>query len=78
MPNARREAPEVVYCDSPYAVGDASDAIIVVTEWNEFKQLDMARLRQSMRQPVLVDGRNIYEPAAMRALGFTYVGIGRG
>jgi len=78
MPNARRELPAIVYCDDAYAVAAGSDALVIVSEWNEFKQLDMARIRESMRQPVLVDGRNIYEPAAMKVLGFTYLGIGRG
>ncbi len=76
--NARRDLPDITYCDSPYAVAADSDALVVVTEWNEFKQLDMARIKDSMTQPVLLDGRNIYEPATMKALGFTYLGIGRG
>jgi UDPglucose 6-dehydrogenase len=50
----------------------------VVTEWNEFKQLDLARLKSMMRQPVVVDGRNIYDPAVMRRHGFQYRGMGRG
>jgi UDPglucose 6-dehydrogenase len=78
MDNARRDMPDITYCDDPYGVAAGSDALVIVTEWNEFKQLDMARIRESMRQPVLLDGRNIYEPSAMRALGFTYLGIGRG
>jgi UDPglucose 6-dehydrogenase len=49
-----------------------------MTPWNEFKNLDMERICKSMRQPVLIDGRNLYEPAEMRTLGFTYRGIGRG
>jgi len=52
--------------------------VVVVTDWNEFKQLDMARLRDLMKQPVVVDGRNIYDPAQMAALGFRYRGFGRG
>jgi UDPglucose 6-dehydrogenase len=51
---------------------------VIVTEWNEFKQLDLERLRHSMRQPILVDGRNIYNPAQMQRLGFQYRGMGRG
>jgi UDPglucose 6-dehydrogenase len=77
MANARRDLPDITYCDDPYAVAVDSDALVVITEWNEFKQLDMARVKQSMRRPVLVDGRNIYEPDAMRELGFTYLSIGR-
>jgi hypothetical protein len=50
----------------------------VVTDWNEFKHLDMARIRASMAQPVLIDGRNIYEPTKIQGLGFVFRGIGRG
>jgi len=60
-----------------YAVAAGADALVLVTEWNEFRQLDMARIKQLMRRPVIVDGRNIYDPALMRSLGFTYRGIGR-
>jgi UDPglucose 6-dehydrogenase len=74
---ARGILPELDYLDSAYAVADGADALIVVTEWNEFRNLDLARIRLSMRQPALVDGRNIYDPAAMRELGFVYRGIGR-
>jgi UDPglucose 6-dehydrogenase len=50
----------------------------LVTEWNEFKQLDMRRLRAGMAFPLLVDGRNVHDPASMTALGFIYIGVGRG
>jgi UDPglucose 6-dehydrogenase len=50
---------------------------VVVTEWNEFRHLDLVRLKRAMRRPVVVDGRNIYDPAQMRRLGFVYRGIGR-
>jgi len=74
---ARAILPEVDYRPDPYAVAKGADALVVVTEWNEFRNLDLARIKQSMRQPVLVDGRNIYDPADMRELGFVYRGIGR-
>jgi UDPglucose 6-dehydrogenase len=77
MNNARSVIEQVVYCDSAYDVADGADALILVTEWNEFKQLDMARIARSMRQRVLFDGRNIYDPVKLRALGFVYRGIGR-
>ena len=54
------------------------DALVVVTEWNEFKQLDLQRIRDLMRRPVLFDGRNIYDPVMIRQLGFEYRGVGRG
>lgn len=68
----------VTLCEDPYDVAKDADALVVVTEWNEFKQLDMRRVREEMRRPVLLDGRNIYDPAVMRGLGFVYIGIGRG
>jgi UDPglucose 6-dehydrogenase len=75
---AREIMPEVTYCDDAYEAAKGSDALVVVTDWNEFKHLDMARIRASMAQPVLIDGRNIYEPTKMQAFGFMFRGIGRG
>ena len=69
--------PELEYAKDAYELAAGADALVVVTEWNEFKHLDMARLKTSMRKPVVIDGRNIYVPATMRELGFTYRGIGR-
>jgi UDPglucose 6-dehydrogenase len=70
--------PEVKMADDPYSMAAGCDAVIVCTEWNEFKQLDLVRLREAMRDPIVVDGRNIYEPAEMARLGFRYRGMGRG
>ncbi len=78
MDNARRILPEVEMMPDPYALAQGADALMVVTEWNEFKQLDLERIRDAMRQPVLFDGRNIYDPARMAELGFVYRGVGRG
>ncbi|MGC9523014.1 MAG: UDP-glucose dehydrogenase family protein, partial [Anaerolineae bacterium] len=64
--------------DSAYAVAEGADALILITEWNEFKNLDLERVKRSMAEPVLVDGRNIWDPAKARELGFRYSGIGRG
>ena len=69
--------PDVEYLGSAYEVADGADAIVVVTEWNEFRHLDLHRVKASMRRPIVVDGRNIYDPALMREIGFTYRGIGR-
>ncbi|MFQ5886962.1 MAG: UDP-glucose dehydrogenase family protein, partial [Anaerolineae bacterium] len=69
---------DVTYCSDPYQVAEASDALIVVTEWNEFRHLDMVRIKELMRQPVLIDGRNIYDPQKLGELGFIYRGVGRG
>jgi UDPglucose 6-dehydrogenase len=78
MDNARHHLPSVVMVDDPYKLAAKCDALVVVTEWNEFKNLDLARIHDAMKTPVLFDGRNVYEPKEMRALGFTYRGIGRG
>src|SRR5713101_8220291 len=77
MEGARVKLPAVEYTKDAYAVAAGADALVVVTEWNEFRHLDMARVKASMRRPVIVDGRNIYDPAVMRGHGFTYRGIGR-
>ncbi|TMC80706.1 MAG: UDP-glucose/GDP-mannose dehydrogenase family protein [Chloroflexi bacterium] len=74
---SRMLVPEVDYLMDAYEVAEGADAIVLITEWNEFRQLDMARVQQLMRRPVIVDGRNIYDPETMRGLGFTYRGIGR-
>lgn len=76
--NTAREMPEIVMCSNPYEVAQDADAIVVATPWNEFKQLDLNRLRDIMRKPVMVDGRNMYDPIRMRDLGWQYRGVGRG
>jgi UDPglucose 6-dehydrogenase len=78
MEGAKRIMPDVTYCADPYQVAEGSDALIVVTEWNEFKHLDMVRIKELMRQPILIDGRNIYDPQKVSELGFIYRGVGRG
>lgn len=75
---AVRVMPDVVMCKSAYELAEGCDALVVMTEWNEFKQLDLARVRSLMRTPVIVDGRNVYEPQTMLEAGFLYRGIGRG
>jgi UDPglucose 6-dehydrogenase len=74
---ARALLPDIEYSADAYAVADGADALVLVTEWNEFRFLDLARIKGSMRKPVMVDGRNIYDPSIMRSLGFIYRGIGR-
>jgi UDPglucose 6-dehydrogenase len=77
MERARMVMPDIAYCQNPYDVAKDVDAIILVTEWEEFAQLDMKRIRDVMRQPVFIDGRNLFDPARMKELGFIYTGIGR-
>jgi UDPglucose 6-dehydrogenase len=78
MPNTSRLLPDLQLAQDPYDLAAGCDAVIVCTEWNEFKHLDMARIKEIMRQPFIVDGRNLYEPEEMKRLGFVYRGVGRG
>jgi UDPglucose 6-dehydrogenase len=78
MVNADLYLVDVTLCQDAYEVAEGADALVIVTEWNEFKHLSLPRLKGAMRQAVVVDGRNIYDPEQMRALGFTYRGMGRG
>ncbi len=78
MEGAEPQLPGVEMMPDPYALAVGCDAIVVLTAWNEFIQLDKPRLRDLMRQPILYDGRNIYEPDEMAKFGFIYRGVGRG
>ena len=75
---ARLLLPEVLFLPSPYEACDDSDAVVVLTEWNEFRDVDFVDIKGRVRHPVLIDARNLYHPATMRALGFIYDGVGRG
>ncbi len=70
--------PGVEMTPDPYSMAEGCDALLVITDWNEFKHLDLERIRDLMKHPVLFDGRNIYEPEKLRSLGFNYRGFGRG
>ena len=78
MPGASALLPDVEMMPDPYTLAEGADALILVTEWNEFKHLDLARIKTVLCAPVFIDGRNIYDPQTMAALGFIYRGIGRG
>lgn len=67
----------ITYVKKSYEALEGSDALVVVTEWNEFRRPDFERLKTTLKQPVVIDGRNIYDPARMKALGFEYDSIGR-
>jgi UDPglucose 6-dehydrogenase len=74
---ARAMLPGVELCSDAYAVAEGADALILLTHWNEFRRLDLDRIRKAMNYPLLVDGRNLYDPAEMAAKGFIYHAIGR-
>ena len=67
----------VTFAKDPYEAAHEADAVAIVTEWNEFRQIDLVRLAKGMKHLVLFDGRNIYEPSRVRELGFMYYGVGR-
>lgn len=77
MQRAKGILKNVVYCSNPYEVAKDSDALVILTEWNEFKEIDLKKIKSLMKHPLIIDGRNIYEPEAVKKEGFTYVSIGR-
>jgi UDPglucose 6-dehydrogenase len=77
MEQARRELPDIDYCDDPYDCVRGADAMVVVTEWVQYRTLDLERIKAAMAQPVIVDLRNVYRPEDAIALGFTYESVGR-
>ena len=77
MPVLKKMLNGVDFCTDGYHVAEGADALLLVTEWDEFRSLDMERVKRAMRRPVIVDGRNIYDPKLMRELGFVYRGVGR-
>ena len=70
--------PGLKWCDDPYAAAASADVLVIITEWNEFRALDLQKIKAVLRAPVVVDLRNIYKPAEMAAEGFEYYSIGRG
>ncbi|MBW2313712.1 MAG: UDP-glucose/GDP-mannose dehydrogenase family protein [Deltaproteobacteria bacterium] len=77
MPVAARMMPDVQMCKNAYEACEGADAMLLITEWNQFRMLDLERLRSVLRQPVVVDLRNVYEPGPMREAGFHYSCVGR-
>jgi UDPglucose 6-dehydrogenase len=77
MAQAEPLVPGVIYCDGPYACAEGAHALVIVTEWEQFRALDLDEMKQRMRSPLLVDLRNIYAPADVERRGFVYFSIGR-
>jgi UDPglucose 6-dehydrogenase len=74
----RRIGHRVKYAESNYEALDGADALVVVTDWNEYRHPDFARMKSLLRRPVVIDGRNLYDPTKMQTLGFNYFSFGRG
>jgi len=77
MDKARDALNNVKFCKNAYDVAKGSHCLLVLTEWNEFKELDFSKIKKSLAQPIIIDGRNLYDPEKMKTLGFRYTGIGR-
>ncbi len=77
VPNARKLLSGVEYHTNVYDLAKGCDALVVMTEWNEFRQLDLKKIKDSLNQPLIFDGRNIYDPQTLKNMGFTYVSVGR-
>jgi UDPglucose 6-dehydrogenase len=77
MEQSKTELSEICYCDGPYSCADGADALVIVTEWEQFRALDLDRLKRAMARPIIIDLRNIYEPQDVIAHGFRYESIGR-
>ena len=77
MEKAKGILRQVRFCQDPYEVCRGSDCLLIVTEWDEFKELDFAKVKKLLKRPFIVDGRNIYEPQKLKKQGFTYISIGR-
>lgn len=77
MGEARNLLTDVIYCDGPYHALEGADAVALVTEWDEFRALDIERMKSVMKSPVMIDFRNVYRPAQMAERGVRYYSIGR-
>jgi len=77
MDNCRKIFPQITYCENPYQAAEGASALLLVTEWNEFRFLNFEKIKEAMKRPVIFDGRNMYDPQRMRRLGFDYHCIGR-
>lgn len=77
MPECRKEFPQVTYCRDLYDAAEGAEALVIATEWNEFRALEWERLKELLAQPLIVDLRNLYEPSRMAREGFRYISIGR-
>lgn len=77
MENAEKLLTNVEFCTDPYMVAHEADAILLLTEWNEFKELDLEKLKEEMKSPILIDARNLYDPQKLKDVGFVSMGVGR-
>ena len=77
MDNTKKILPDLTYCQDEYETAQGSDALIIATEWNQFRNLDLLKIKKSLKSPILLDLRNLYDPALLKSLDFIYEGIRR-
>jgi len=77
MDNTRKILPSLTYCQDEYETVEHCDALVIATEWNQFRNLDLTKIKKLLKSPILLDLRNLYEPATLKSLGFIYEGVGR-
>ena len=77
MENCKSIFTDVTYCEDAYETAAGADALVIATEWNEFRALNLDRIKKQLRQPIVIDLRNVYDPKRMRAQGFDYFSVGR-
>ena len=77
MDKAKSVLPEITYCSNPYEAAEGADAIVIVTEWDEFRQVNWDQLRSVVERPLVVDGRNMFDETEVTRHGFQYVSVGR-
>jgi UDPglucose 6-dehydrogenase len=78
MENAKEALKDIEYCTDPYQCARGADALAILTDWDDFRHLDIKRLKELLTQPIIIDGRNLYDPEMMKAMGIEYKGVGRG
>ena len=74
---AKKVMPEIEYVDDVYLALTGKDAMVIVTEWPEFVQMDLEKAKKLLKRPIIIDGRNTFDPKKVKELGFSYVGVGR-
>lgn len=77
MDNTKKILPDITYCENEYEVAEGSDCMVIATEWNQFRNLDLLKIKKLLKSPILLDLRNLYDPEKAKALGFIYEGVGR-
>jgi UDPglucose 6-dehydrogenase len=77
MDNTKKILPSLTYCQDEYETAEHRDALVIATEWNQFRNLNLLKIKKLLKSPILLDLRNLYDPATLKSLGFIYEGVGR-